>query len=148
MPSVSANNLQGAWISVEEYERCSRASGALADRERPFRRTPRIDHCHKTRTVRGLLCGKCNVGLGYYDDNPAFLRKAADYIERFHSAFQSFDEENGMTPNDDPAEESKAAGLVRKAILLELHQPCGVDLPPPVAAGRRPRARGQGRGRA
>jgi hypothetical protein len=138
-------------ISVEEYETMlARQRGACGICERPFRRTPCIDHCHKTRMVRGLLCGKCNVGLGYYDDNPAFLRKAADYIERFLQRLPALHdrEENGMTPNDDPAEESKAAGLVRKAILLELHQPCGVDLPPPVAAGRRPRARGQGRGRA
>lgn len=42
-----------------------------------------IDHCHETGIVRGLLCGFCNRGIGLLKDNPARIRKAADYIERF-----------------------------------------------------------------
>ena len=40
----------------------------------------RIDHCHATGKVRGLLCDWCNVGLGRFFDNPELLTKAADYI--------------------------------------------------------------------
>ena|SRR3990167_2152743 len=39
-----------------------------------------IDHCHKTNKVRGLLCGKCNRGLGMFMDNPELLEKAKKYI--------------------------------------------------------------------
>lgn len=39
-----------------------------------------IDHNHETGTVRGLLCGNCNKGLGMFKDNPGTLRKAADYV--------------------------------------------------------------------
>jgi len=40
-----------------------------------------IDHSHETGKVRALLCRKCNTGLGCYDDDPAFARKAAAYLE-------------------------------------------------------------------
>lgn len=41
---------------------------------------PCIDHCHTTNKVRGLLCMKCNLGLGYFQDNPEFCNNAADYL--------------------------------------------------------------------
>ncbi len=41
-----------------------------------------VDHDHATGQVRQLLCRCCNVGLGKFDDNPEFMRRAAAYVEK------------------------------------------------------------------
>lgn len=38
------------------------------------------DHCKKTKIVRGILCKKCNVGLGYVREDPAILRAMIKYL--------------------------------------------------------------------
>lgn len=39
-----------------------------------------VDHCHHTGKLRGILCDKCNFGLGLFKDDPSLLRRAADYL--------------------------------------------------------------------
>lgn len=41
-----------------------------------------VDHDHATDHLRDLLCHRHNQGIGLFDDNPDWLRAAADYIER------------------------------------------------------------------
>lgn len=40
-----------------------------------------IDHCHKSKKVRGLLCTKCNSILGMANDRVDLLRKAIKYLK-------------------------------------------------------------------
>jgi len=39
-----------------------------------------IDHCHDSYEVRGFLCNNCNVGLGFFYDDPKILQSAIEYL--------------------------------------------------------------------
>ena len=39
-----------------------------------------VDHNHKTGEVRGLLCHRCNCGIGYLNDDPKIMAKAIEYV--------------------------------------------------------------------
>lgn len=39
-----------------------------------------VDHCHVTKKVRGLLCTKCNQGIGYFNDNILLLESCVKYL--------------------------------------------------------------------
>ena len=41
---------------------------------------PCLDHCHERNVFRGLICDKCNKGLGDFQDNIQSLLRAADYL--------------------------------------------------------------------
>jgi hypothetical protein len=43
-----------------------------------------IDHCHKSGTIRRLLCRNCNLILGLAGDNPDIIERLAAYL-RDHS---------------------------------------------------------------
>lgn len=39
-----------------------------------------IDHCHENGHVRGLLCLNCNTAIGSFQDSPAIMFSAIDYL--------------------------------------------------------------------
>ena len=41
-----------------------------------------IDHCHSTGKVRGLLCNRCNTGIGSLGDTAEGVMRAVLYLER------------------------------------------------------------------
>lgn len=40
-----------------------------------------VDHNHKTGKVRGLLCNKCNQGIGLLQDSLEIIHKVESYLE-------------------------------------------------------------------
>jgi hypothetical protein len=70
-------------LSWEEYKAlAARQGGACAICKKSGQRLF-VDHCHKTGRVRGLLCNRCNIGLGYYQDDPRLMRTAMEYLKGF-----------------------------------------------------------------
>ena len=41
-----------------------------------------VDHNHKTNEIRGLLCRKCNLGIGYFNDNLELMMRAIKYLNK------------------------------------------------------------------
>ena len=40
-----------------------------------------VDHCHETGNIRGLLCSRCNIALGCFDDSLIVIKSAVKYLE-------------------------------------------------------------------
>ena len=46
----------------------------------PLERKLAIDHDHQTDKIRGLLCFRCNVAVGFFRDNAELMFCAAEYV--------------------------------------------------------------------
>jgi len=76
-------------VTPQEYEsmleaqkyRCAICNKKAEDNIRGNRiESLNIDHCHKTKQIRGLLCHTCNAGLGHFKDKIDNLLKAVQYL--------------------------------------------------------------------
>lgn len=69
-------------LSIEEYRQLLKQQrGRCVICKRKFFSTRRacVDHCHRTKQVRGLLCDQCNRGLVLFD--LGLDRRALRYVE-------------------------------------------------------------------
>ena len=77
-------------ITIEDYETLRKQQNSLCaicgSHESVTRngvaKNLTLDHSRRSGDVRGLLCHRCNLGLGHFLDNPILLRRAAAYLEK------------------------------------------------------------------
>lgn len=65
-------------LFIEQGGRCA----ICGKHQEEFKLRLSIDHCHKTGKIRGLLCHRCNGGLGHFDDNVEILENVIKYLEQ------------------------------------------------------------------
>jgi Autographiviridae endonuclease VII len=71
-------------ISLDDYNAMlAQQNGVCAICMKISDRTLSVDHCHTTGVVRGLLCRRCNTGLGCFEDQPSLVLRAFDYLGAF-----------------------------------------------------------------
>lgn len=75
-------------ITLDQYEMLLRAQDGrcgICKRlpEEVSKKALSVDHCHDTKTIRGLLCNKCNFALGLFEERTTLLQAAIEYLERF-----------------------------------------------------------------
>ena len=73
-------------LSVEKYNEIVKKQQGLcticgSTPEKNRGKILHVDHDHKTKKVRGLLCYNCNHGLGNFRDNPVILQLAIKYLQ-------------------------------------------------------------------
>jgi hypothetical protein len=75
-------------LTIADYDRLHSAQGGLCAICRKPETSVKcgkvqlltVEHCHVTGRFRGLTCNRCNRAMGLFDDDPALLRAAADYL--------------------------------------------------------------------
>lgn len=75
-------------LTIEDYNRMLRKQGgtcAICFRPPNGERLV-VDHDHIQNKVRGLLCSRCNKGIGMLEDNPRLLSKAVTYLNMHNAA--------------------------------------------------------------
>jgi hypothetical protein len=70
-------------ISIETYNllRALQLGKCAICNQIPTNTALSVDHDHTTKRVRGLLCNRCNMGLGYFQDSQHLLGRAIKYLE-------------------------------------------------------------------
>lgn len=75
----------GIDLTENEYQELLTAQDGLCAicRKPPSRKRLHVDHSHSGGQVRGLLCNKCNFGVGQFNDSILLLEAAIAYLRVF-----------------------------------------------------------------
>jgi hypothetical protein len=67
-------------MSTEQEGKCKICNVHISEINHKKKKHLCVDHCHKTKKVRGLLCDKCNRGLGLFSENTDRMKRAIEYL--------------------------------------------------------------------
>jgi len=89
-PIIRAKKRGGhAGLTQSEIDQLFEAQGsacAICRSREPNAKTGwNLDHCHRTRRVRFVLCAHCNRGLGAFKDDVSLMRRAAQVLETYQN---------------------------------------------------------------
>jgi Recombination endonuclease VII len=71
-------------LSLEDYDSLLRQQGggcAICGSRSRGNISLHVDHDHESGLVRGLLCVRCNNGLGQFKESFRLMSRAADYVD-------------------------------------------------------------------
>lgn len=80
---VNGDLLRKYGITLSEYESLLEEQGGVCAicASPPTTKRLAVDHCHTTGEVRGLLCERCNRGIGLLGDSLERVESAARYLQ-------------------------------------------------------------------
>jgi hypothetical protein len=73
-------------LTLEQYNQMFQNQGGvckICDKPPPIDTLLCVDHCHRTKKNRGLLCKPCNLLIGNAHESIAVLESAIKYIKGF-----------------------------------------------------------------
>lgn len=74
---VSKEEVQKATVALKKFKGICDSCGDKIPKGKE-----KIDHNHKTKKFRGIICHGCNVAIGFLSENPERLERAASYVRK------------------------------------------------------------------
>lgn len=79
------NNLKCRYgITLQEYNKLLKKQNGVCAicKKTEINRKLSVDHNHETGKIRGLLCQKCNAGIGMFQDNIKLFQNVIGYLRK------------------------------------------------------------------
>lgn len=70
-------------LLIEQNNKCKICKINIEWQSKERNNTACIDHCHLSDEVRGILCHKCNLALGLFNDSLELMSEAIDYLKLY-----------------------------------------------------------------
>lgn len=78
-------NTEGSWTKESKQQMFLEQDGkcAICKSSIEFWTQAKADHDHITKKSRGLLCDRCNRGIGFFRDDTIVLKAAIEYLGKY-----------------------------------------------------------------